>query len=61
MTVPDGVVVPWPSFDTVNEYVGTVKFALMVAFPLVSVTVVLADDGLAIDAVPLVTVQFKNW
>jgi hypothetical protein len=45
----------------VRVYVNSVKFALIVAFPLVSVTVVLADDGLAIDAVPLVTVQFRNW
>ena len=61
MTVPDGVVVPWPSFDRVRESVSAVKLARIVALPLERVTVVLAEDVFAIVAVPLVTVQLENW
>jgi hypothetical protein len=46
----------------VSEYVEMlgVKFACIVALPLVSVTVVLAEEEFAIVAAPLVTVQFRN-
>ena len=60
MTVPDGVVVPWPSFDRVRESVSAVKLARIATYPLVSVTVVMAEAGLAMVAVPLVTVQPEN-
>ena len=60
VVVPVGVVVPWLSFDMVSEYWTAVKFALMVALPLDSVTVVDAALAFVIVAVPAVTVQLEN-
>ena len=57
---PDGTVVPLPLFEIVMVSTCREKFALIVASPPVRVTVVVADDGLAMVAVPPVTVQLMN-
>ena len=54
------MVVPLPSFVTVTMQSVGAKFARTVALPLVKVTVVLAEEGFAIVAVPLTIVQLEN-
>jgi hypothetical protein len=56
---PEGVVVPWPSLVTVSVTGINAKFALIVAAALI-VTVVAALVGVAMVAVPAVTVQLEN-